>query len=238
MARRRRVAVLVDDSPGSMRACRYGAKHLLDKDTDVMLVTAVHDSADPPAVRTASLGTSETPKARETRPLLHSDRSRTFGFSSFFTDARRACDRRFTHARFSSPSSVGPAEKNRSIDRTSADALSQESSSSEGERVCEHHAAQLLGCHLPPERIQKVIVVANGKKRETIAQAAMRGARGADHVVCGTRGLGAARSALMKAVGLGGVSHDVVRQSRVPVTVVPITAPVPEMITVRDAPRP
>ena len=63
MARRRRVAVLVDDSPGSMRACRYGAKHLLDKDTDVMLVTAVHDSADPPAVRTASLGTSETPKA-------------------------------------------------------------------------------------------------------------------------------------------------------------------------------
>lgn len=70
MARRRRVAVLVDDSPGSMRACRYGAKHLLDKDTDVMLVTAVHDSADTPAVRTASLGTSETPKARETRPLL------------------------------------------------------------------------------------------------------------------------------------------------------------------------
>ena len=44
MARRRRVAVLVDDSPGSMRACRYGAKHLLDKDMDVMLVTAVHDS--------------------------------------------------------------------------------------------------------------------------------------------------------------------------------------------------
>ena len=35
MARRRRVAVLVDDSPGSMRACRYGAKHLLDKNTDV-----------------------------------------------------------------------------------------------------------------------------------------------------------------------------------------------------------
>jgi hypothetical protein len=33
------------------------------------------------------------------------------------------------------------------------------------------------------------------------------------------------------------VSHDVVRHSRVPVTVVPITAPVPEMITVRDAPR-
>lgn len=141
-----------------------------------------------------------------------------------------------THARFSSPS----VRRKKTIDRSNIrpDALSQESSSSEGERVCEHHAAQLLGCHLPPERIQKVIVVANGKKRETIAQAAMRGARGADHVVCGTRGLGAARSALMKAVGLGGVSHDVVRQSRVPVTVVPITAPVPEMITVRDAPRP
>jgi len=81
MARRRRVAVLVDDSPGSMRACRYGAKHLLDKDTDVMLVTAVHDSADTPAVRTASLGTSETPKAfRAKRTALNTSDSPTFGF--------------------------------------------------------------------------------------------------------------------------------------------------------------
>lgn len=116
MARRRRVAVLVDDSPGSMRACRYGAKHLLDKDTDVMLVTAVHDSADPPAVRTASLGTSETPKARETPPLLHSDRSRTFGFSSKQTRAgrvtRSADDSRAFFFSF------GPAEKKRSIDRS------------------------------------------------------------------------------------------------------------------------
>jgi hypothetical protein len=83
MARRRRVAVLVDDSPGSMRACRYGAKHLLDKDTDVMLVTAVHDSADTPAVRTASLGTSETPKAfraKRTAPCVNTSDSPTFGF--------------------------------------------------------------------------------------------------------------------------------------------------------------
>lgn len=36
MARRRRVAVLVDASPGSMRACRYGAQHVFDKNTDVM----------------------------------------------------------------------------------------------------------------------------------------------------------------------------------------------------------
>jgi nucleotide-binding universal stress UspA family protein len=50
----------------------------------------------------------------------------------------------------------------------------------------------------------------------------------------GTRGVGAVQGAVMRAVGLGGVSHDVVRQSRVPVTVVPITAPVPEMIAVRD----
>ena len=65
MARRRRVAVLVDDSPGSMRACRYGAKHLLDKNTDVMLVTAVHDSHDPRAVRRSVYErayASETPK--------------------------------------------------------------------------------------------------------------------------------------------------------------------------------
>ena len=64
MARRRRVAVLVDDSPGSMRACRYGAKHLLDKDTDVMLVTAVRDSPDPSTVRRRRpVGNAETSRA-------------------------------------------------------------------------------------------------------------------------------------------------------------------------------
>ena len=104
--------------------------------------------------------------------------------------------------------------------------------SSEGERVCDHHAAQLVRCRLPPERIQKVIVPV--KARETVAAAALRAARGADHLVMGTRGVGAVQGAVMRAVGLGGVSHDVVRQSRVPVTVVPITAPVPEMIAVRD----
>lgn len=98
--------------------------------------------------------------------------------------------------------------------------------------MCDHHAAQLVRCHLPPERIQKVIVPV--KARETVAAAALRAARGADHLVMGTRGVGAVQGAVMRAVGLGGVSHDVVRQSRVPVTVVPITAPVPEMIAVRD----
>lgn len=77
MARRRRVAVLVDDSPGSMRACRYGAKHLLDKDTDVMLVTAVHDSHDPRAVRRSVYErayASETPKG-DGVPMFVVDRS-------------------------------------------------------------------------------------------------------------------------------------------------------------------
>ena len=77
MARRRRVAVLVDDSPGSMRACRYGAKHLLDKNTDVMLVTAVHDSHDPRAVRRSVYErayASETPKG-DGVPMFVVDRS-------------------------------------------------------------------------------------------------------------------------------------------------------------------
>ena len=77
MARRRRVAVLVDDSPGSMRACRYGAKHLLDKNTDVMLVTAVHDSHDPRAVRRSVYKrayASETPKG-DGVPMFVVDRS-------------------------------------------------------------------------------------------------------------------------------------------------------------------
>ena len=52
MPRRRRVAVCADDSPGSMRACRYAAQHLIDKDTDVVLVTAVHPTPTTnPAVR-------------------------------------------------------------------------------------------------------------------------------------------------------------------------------------------
>jgi len=51
MARRRCVAVLVDDSPGSTRACGWGADVVLDTETDVVLVTAVNDTATESAVR-------------------------------------------------------------------------------------------------------------------------------------------------------------------------------------------
>lgn len=235
MARRRRVAVLVDDSPGSMRACRYGAKHLLDKNTDVMLVTAVHDSHDPRAVRRSVYKrayASETPKG-DGVPMFVVDRSdvcvQDGWFFFFFASSRggwrlrgydRAAHRRRPSRRVSRRLSLLKIK------------LKTQGGSSEGERVCDHHAAQLVSCRLPPERIQKVIVPV--KARETVAAAALRAARGADHLVMGTRGVGAVQGAVMRAVGLGGVSHDVVRQSRVPVTVVPITAPVPEMIAVRD----
>lgn len=103
MARRRRVAVLVDDSPGSMRACRYGAKHLLDKDTDVMLVTAVHDSADTPAVRTeSSLGNAESAR---NAPSVNTSDSPTSRFSWKQTRAGRDEKRSPTDARTFFPSS-------------------------------------------------------------------------------------------------------------------------------------
>lgn len=238
MARRRRVAVLVDDSPGSMRACRYGAKHLLDKNTDVMLVTAVHDSHDPRAVRRSVYErayASETPKGDGVLMFVV-DRSDVcvqdgwFFFFFFFRDVARwvAATQLPTIAPLID---VVPLVASVSLKKKK---LKTQGGSSEGERVCDHHAAQLVRCRLPPERIQKVIVPIKKKARETVAQAALRAARGADHLVMGTRGVGAVQGAVMRAVGLGGVSHDVVRQSRVPVTVVPITAPVPEMIAVRD----
>jgi hypothetical protein len=71
MARRRRVAVLVDDSPGSMRACRYGANHVFDKETDVSLVTAVHATADgAPAVRRFHGKRRTTRTTRSTRTMF------------------------------------------------------------------------------------------------------------------------------------------------------------------------
>jgi nucleotide-binding universal stress UspA family protein len=101
--------------------------------------------------------------------------------------------------------------------------------------VLDHHRAQLLRCSVPDARIQKVLVVQ--KQKESIAEAALRGARNCDAVVVGTRGIGAVQNAMRRALGLGAVSNEVVHRSKVPVTVVPITTPVPEMITVRDGPR-
>ena len=66
------------------------------------------------------------------------------------------------------------------------------------------------------------------------ASAVLRAVKDADAVVCGSRGLGAAQKALLGVAGLGSVSHELVRGSRVPVTVVPSTTPVPEMITARE----
>ena len=51
----------------------------------------------------------------------------------------------------------------------------------------------------------------------------------------GTRGLGAIQRALLTAVGLGSVSNELAHHAAVPVTVVPASTPVPEMIRVREA---
>ena len=40
--RRRRIALAVDDSPGAMRAVRYAAQSILNREDDVVLITAVH----------------------------------------------------------------------------------------------------------------------------------------------------------------------------------------------------
>lgn len=83
MPRRRRVAVCADDSPGSMRACRYAAQHLIDKDTDVVLVTAVHPTPTTnPAVRPRARATPFFPakisRLRRRAPFLHQQVGRCY----------------------------------------------------------------------------------------------------------------------------------------------------------------
>ena len=102
----------------------------------------------------------------------------------------------------------------------------------EGERVLDFHRAQLELCQMPAARVRKVIV--RCRPRESAASAVLRAVKDADAVVCGSRGLGAAQKALRGVAGLGSVSDELVRGSRVPVTVVPSTTPVPEMITARE----
>ena len=85
---------------------------------------------------------------------------------------------------------------------------------------------------MPAARVRKVIV--RCRPRESAASAVLRAVKDADAVVCGSRGLGAAQKALLGVAGLASVSDELVRGSRVPVTVVPSTTPVPEMITARE----
>ena len=191
MARRRRVAVLVDASPGSMRACRYGAQHVFDKNTDVMLVTAVHDK---PPVSYFSTGRDDLSSALE------------LSFKS---------DEKYYTGRHADPNSTPYS-----------------SPQDEGDRILDHHKVQLLNCKLPETRIEKVIV--HPRKNESTASAVLRASKKADSIICGTRGLGAFQNSLLKAVGLGSLSHDIVQNATVPVTVVPITTPVCEMIEVRE----
>jgi hypothetical protein len=71
--------VCADDSPGSMRACRYAAQHLIDKDTDVVLVTAVHPTPTTnPAVRPRARATPFFPvkisRLRRRAPILRTTR--------------------------------------------------------------------------------------------------------------------------------------------------------------------
>jgi|TARA_B110000977_G_scaffold186824_1_gene253243 nucleotide-binding universal stress UspA family protein len=196
MARRRRVAVLVDASPGSMRACRWGANVALDTETDVVLVTAVNDTATESAVRD-KFSTGGDDYALSVINL--------FGLSRY---------RRYAHLNDLKNASPSLPSQN------------------EGDRVLEHHKAQLLRCEIPEARIEKVIV--HPRRNETTAKAVLRAAKKCDSIICGTRGLGALQNSLLKMVGLGSLSHEVVHNATVPVTVVPVTTPVPEMITVRQ----
>ena len=86
---------------------------------------------------------------------------------------------------------------------------------------------------MPSDRIKTVVV--RCKVNESSARAVERAvdAESPDHVCLGSRGLGSLQGALLNAVGLGSVGEHVVKHVRVPVTVVPLSTPVPENITVR-----
>ena len=146
----------------------------------------------------------------------------------------------------------------------------------EGERVLDHHRAQLVLCDLPEPRVKCVVVRCGERestgdgaglspslpRRPSAARAspspspspnasprplplptipptsALRKTikdQNVDHVVLGTRGLGAIQRALLTAAGLGSVSNELAHHATVPVTVVPASTPVPEMIRVREA---
>ena len=98
--------------------------------------------------------------------------------------------------------------------------------------------SSLRGSRLPvpvpvPERVAETpsppSIPATSALRKTIKD------QNVDHVVLGTRGLGAIQRALLTAVGLGSVSNELAHHAAVPVTVVPASTPVPEMIRVREA---
>ena len=212
MGRRRRVAVCADDSPGSMRACRYAAQHVLDRDTDVDLVTAVRETptTDPRGA---------PPRKRKKRRF----RASAEGKKSAAKISRGGLGTQKTSSpRSSSVTSPLPPSP----------PLARRRAAEEGERVLDFHRAQLELCQMPAARVRKVIV--RCRPRESAASAVLRAVKDADAVVCGSR-FGRGAEALLGVAGLGSVSlRKLVRGSRVPVTVVPSTTPVPEMITARE----
>lgn len=105
----------------------------------------------------------------------------------------------------------------------------------EGQRVLDHHKAQLLRCGLAESRISTITVKC--KDRESTGDAICRTVKrqNCDHVVVGSRGLSAFQQNLLYFVGLGSVAEQVAHHAHVPVTIVPPRTPVEEMITVRGA---
>ncbi len=105
----------------------------------------------------------------------------------------------------------------------------------EGQRVLDHHKAQLLRCGLAESRISTITVKC--KDRESTGDAVCRTVKrqNCDHVVVGSRGLSAFQQNLLYFVGLGSVAEQVAHHAHVPVTIVPPRTPVEEMITVRGA---
>lgn len=105
----------------------------------------------------------------------------------------------------------------------------------EGQRVLDHHKAQLLRCGLAESRISTITVKC--KDRESIGDAVCKTVKrqNCDHVVLGSRGLSSVQQNVLHLVGLGSVGEHVAHHAHVPVTIVPPITPVEEMITVRGA---
>ena len=105
----------------------------------------------------------------------------------------------------------------------------------EGQRVLDHHKAQLLRCGLAESRISTITVKC--KDRESIGDAVCKTVKrqNCDHVVLGSRGLSSVQQNVLHLVGLGSVGEHVAHNAHVPVTIVPPITPVEEMITVRGA---
>ena len=82
-------------------------------------------------------------------------------------------------------------------------AFTQAKATKEGQRVLDHHKAQLLRCGLAESRISTVTVKCKDRSPPVMRFARRSSGQNCDHVVLGSRGLSSVQQNVLHLVGLG-----------------------------------